>query len=224
MIKAIVFDLDDTLISENEYIQSGFRHVSKKIFREFNKTENQIYNDLLKLFQQDASYVFNRLYEKYEFDYDEKSIKNMISMYRNHIPDISLYQDVYPCLLNLKSKGIKIGMITDGYAITQKNKIESLGIANLFDKIIITDELGREFWKPHPLPFEMMKDSLGVEFNEMVYIGDNPEKDFYIKNTYPITTVRIFRDGVYGNKGYLNKVREDTSIKNLIEIEKILLS
>ncbi|WP_318753436.1 HAD-IA family hydrolase [Globicatella sp. PHS-GS-PNBC-21-1553] len=61
-----------------------------------------------------------------------------------------------------------------------------LNLEKYFDKIIVTDELGRAYWKPHPKSFEIMKAHFGVNYNEMVYVGDNPQKDFFIKKSIPL--------------------------------------
>lgn len=93
-----------------------------------------------------------------------------------------------------------------------------------FDEVIITEELGRKYWKPHPKAFEIMREKLDVEFNEMVYIGDNPEKDFYIGKKYPITTVRVLREGVYKDKAYLEDIKETYVINDLNEISLLITS
>ena len=62
-------------------------------------------------------------------------------------------------------------------------------------RVILTEELGRKYWKPHPKAFKIMREKLDVEFHEMVYVGDNPEK-ISILLKYPITTVRVLREGV----------------------------
>lgn len=76
-------------------------------------------------------------------------------------------------------------MITDGRPNGQRAKIKALGIGDLFDKIIITDELGGiEYRKPSPVAFELMQKELSIDtlnpipFNKMCYVGDNIHKDF----------------------------------------------
>lgn len=219
MIKAVIFDLDDTLISEREYIESGFRHISKILRNHFGVDNKEIYQLLVKLFNESPVKVFNRLFDELKINYDNDVIKWLVNEYRNHEPKINFYDDVLPALEKLKSKNIKTGIITDGYAITQKQKIHALNAEKLFDEIIITDELGgKKFWKPNPKAFEIMSNKLNVAFEEMVYVGDNPEKDFYISRIIPVKTIRIYRDGIYKNKHYLENVKENCSIKSLKEL------
>ena len=83
--------------------------------------------------------------------------------------------------------------------------------------------MGRDYWKPHPKSFEIMKEHFHVDYSEMMYIGDNPRKDFYISSIYPILTVRIIRkDGQYLNAKYLNGCREKVIVNNLLEIREVL--
>lgn len=226
MIKAVIFDLDDTLISEYDYIKSGYKVITKKIKKDFKlkKSEEDIFGIMWKLFEDNSKNVFNILLETFKLDYNEEYIKELVQAYREHIPNIKFYDDVLPCLNRLKNQEIKLGMITDGYVITQKHKLEVLNAYTLFDKIIITDELGEKFWKPSPKAFEIMRDFFNIKYEEMVYIGDNPKKDFYIKKYYPINTVRVHRkNSVYENEKYLENFKEDAIITELTQIEKNLI-
>lgn len=220
MVKAVIFDLDDTLISEKEYIISGYRHISGVLNKEYHINEAKVFIELMKLFDLNPNNVFNRLLDQYEIDYTEELIIGLVNEYRNHMPEISFYDDVEPCLKHLRAEGIKTGIITDGYASAQRQKLHAVKAYNYFDEIILTDELGREYWKPHPRAFEVMKERLNCEFDEMVYIGDNPEKDFYIGKIYPVKTIRISRDKseydlVYQCKEYLGGIEEDYKITKL---------
>lgn len=218
MIKAIIFDLDDTLISEKQYIISGFLHISKLLSKKLNKSQNEIYQHLIALFNKSPKNVFNRLYEELGLSYSMNDIDYLVEEYRNHNPSISFYEDVIPCLQELKRRSIKLGIITDGNASAQRKKLEAIDANKYFDEIIVTDDLGKEYWKPNPLSFQIMKEKLNVEFDEMIYVGDNPEKDFYISKIYPIKTARIIRDGIYKNRSYKDGVRENFLIKTLNEL------
>lgn len=213
MIKAVVFDLDDTLISEKEYIKSGFKHISELISKEHNIEAISIYEFMNNLFKEDSKNVFNRLLDKLNIKYDDEYIKYLIHEYRSHMPTINLYQDAQEILDCLRVNGIKLGMITDGYKITQRNKLKALNIEEYFECIVVTDELGREYWKPHRKSYEIVKEVLGLQYQEIVYVGDNINKDFITANKLGIHTVMINRsEGVYLN---LDK-DEEYKAKNII--------
>ncbi len=223
MIKLVIFDLDDTLISEFEYIKSGYRAVVRELFKKYNLLENETYDRLMSLFSEDSKNVFNRLLDEYGISYEKADILKLLKVYREHMPEISFFDDVIPTVTMLKKQGIKLGIITDGYAVTQTNKLKAVGADKYFDEIIITDLLGKEFWKPHPKSFEIMKEKFKVDWDEMVYVGDNPEKDFYISKTYPIKTVRILRDNsVYKGHEYREGIKESIKIDKLLDLDKVI--
>ena len=161
MIKAVVFDLDDTLISEKDYIKSGFKSVASILSKEHGIKEYTLYSEMKSLFEDDSKNVFNRVLDKFNIDYSDEYIKLLIQT-----------------LEYLSDRNIRLGMITDGYKITQRNKLEVLDIEKYFECIVVTDELGKEFWKPHRKPYDIVKESLDLEYNEIVYVGDNVNKDF----------------------------------------------
>lgn len=216
MCKAIIFDLDDTLISEKEYIKSGYKAVSKYIEEKYRLDKEKTYVQLNILFSESTSEVFNRFFEINNIKYEKEDIINLVNCYRNHIPTIKFYDDVIPTITELKKRRIKVGIITDGYKETQRRKLQVLEAEKIFDEIIVTDELGKKYWKPNPKAFELMKEKLNVEYNEMLYVGDNPEKDFYISKIYPITCVRIMRnEAVYDDREYKEDIKEKIRIDNL---------
>jgi len=218
MIKAVVFDLDDTLTPEIDYVKSGYLHVAKLLSERLNMPTSTIFGKLFELFTIDSRKVFNRFYDELEIPYSNDDIVMLVESYRKHVPSIEFYDDVIPCLEQLRLRGIRTGIITDGYKEAQRKKLAALGANRYFEHIIVTDELGKDYWKPHPMAFKLMRDKFELDFGEMMYVGDNPEKDFYIGKIYPITTVRINRNGLYSDASYLNGIRENTSITSLSEL------
>lgn len=218
MIKAVVFDLDDTLTPEMDFVRSGFKHVSIELSAVLKQPKLSIFNELLRLFDMKPTYVFNRLLDSCSIIYEDKLIQHLVEEYRSHTPEISFYSDVITCTSYLNSKKIKLGIISDGYLETQKSKVSALNAEMIFEHIILTDELGSEFWKPSPKAFHLMREKMNVNFSEMIYIGDNPTKDFYVSELLPIKTIRILRNGIYKNHSYYMNVRESVSINTLNEL------
>ncbi len=198
MIKAIVFDLDDTLISERDYIKSGFKYVSKIISDRYKLDNNEVYEVMRELFKESSKNVFNRVLDNFNIKYKKEEVLYLVKEYREHKPNIEFYKDVIPTINKLRNNGYKLGIITDGYKETQNKKIDVLNCKTLFDEIIITDELGKEYWKPHERSYKLMSKKLNVDLSEMVYIGDNEAKDFVTANLLGVKTIRIERiNGIY---------------------------
>lgn len=219
--KAVIFDLDDTLASETDYARSGYRAVSSYLIKTGFpvKDGDLIYREFISLFNEDHKKVFNRFLINHGLPDSRDRVMELVEVYRNHLPDIAYYEDVKPLLLKLGEMGIKKGILSDGYAVTQRQKIKALKAEEDFDIIVLTDELGREAWKPSPKGFELIEERLSLKPAEILYVGDNPEKDFYLSVTAGIRTARIIREeGVYSSREYYEGVKEDMRITSLEEI------
>lgn len=214
--KAIIFDLDDTLILEEDYVKSGFNEVAKVISKNYQLSFLEVINKMHCLYNVGNKRIFNEVLENFEIEYNEDLIKKLINIYRNHYPSIALLDEAKNIINWLQRKEYQLGIITDGYKETQIQKIKKLNLCDMFDNIIVTDLLGKNFWKPHKLPYNLMKRKMNVKYIEMIYIGDNEKKDFITANQLGITTVKIKRpDGVY------NEIDMPKEYKAKYEIEKL---
>lgn len=168
-VKGIIFDLDDTLYDEKQYVKSGFKAVAD--FLNIDGAEKFLW----ELFENGEPAIDT--YLKNIGCIDKKA--DCLKIYREHIPDITLKNGVVDELLNLKHKNFKIGIITDGRPIGQHNKIKALGLEKMVDDIIVTDELGGEqFRKPCDIAFRIMQKKWQIPFEQLMYVGDNISKDF----------------------------------------------
>ena len=177
-LRAIIFDLDDTLYSEKDYVRSGYRQIAQA-FPQIPDAENVLWQAFLDGKQAIDTFLTSK------HVYSDELKQKCLSIYRNQIPDIQLYPDVRDMLVRLKKQGYALGMITDGRPTGQRAKIRALELESLVDEIIITDELGGEsFRKPCPLAFEQMRERLlplcggSLAWSDMCYVGDNIRKDF----------------------------------------------
>lgn len=171
-LKAIVFDLDDTLYGEKEYIRSGYRAIAGTL-PQVERMEEKLWH----AFEQNKSAIDEVLIS--EGIYTEELKQQCLSIYRLHQPDIHFYEGAKELLCQLRAAGYKLGIITDGRPEGQRAKIKALGLNRLVEHIIVTDELGgAEYRKPDDRAFVLMRELLDVEYAEMCYIGDNIKKDF----------------------------------------------
>lgn len=231
IIKAVIFDLDDTLVSEYGFIVSGYRYMAGELAGRLCSSPEEIEDRLWELSKESYANAFNRLFDTYGVSYTEAELQELILAYRNHPADLKFYPDVYPALKWLKDRGILTGIISDGDPGRQRNKIRS-AIAGLpdeekrrsdkdwFDEVILNDEFGgASYRKPNPHGFEVMAERLGVEPCEMIYIGDNPAKDFHIVADLPVRTARIIREnGIYNDREYLDGIHETWRFEKLTDI------
>ncbi|MGQ9691666.1 MAG: HAD family hydrolase [Thermoproteota archaeon] len=178
-VRAIIFDLDDTLYPEYEFVLSGFRQVAKLIGARYRLSPEEIYHELVVGFDSGIrGRNFDVLLQTLGIHCDHAMIGELVDLYRKHEPEIFLPKESKHVLSSLKVRGYLLGIISDGYLETQMNKVKSLKLETFFDAIIFTDMWGREFWKPHKKAYEEICRALNVEGKNCCYIADNPIKDF----------------------------------------------
>lgn len=200
--KTIVFDLDDTLIPEIDYLQSAFKEIAHYV-EEGNTT---LYNQMYQWYLNKEN-VFLNLQNQYK----NIEISDLITIYRNHYPDFNSKSKNRELILELKQKGHFLGLITDGFSITQRNKLKALDIENLFDLIIISEEFGSE--KPDEANYKAFHQFGTTEY---YYIGDNVTKDFVTPNKLGWTTVCLLDQG--------KNIHTQDFTKELIYLPKIKIN
>ena len=193
-LQVIIFDMDDTLYSEKEYVKSGYHEIAK-IFPDPQYTENRLW----QLFCQGEKAIDKYLEQENQFTQELK--ERCLNIYRSQVPDIHLYTGVEEMLNTLK-KQHQLGLITDGRPEGQKAKIRALKLEKKFDEIIITDELGgSKFRKPNPKAFEIIAERFHVDYSRMCYIGDNISKDFIAPQMLGMKSIWYKNlDGLYNVK------------------------
>lgn len=190
MSKLVVcFDLDDTLYKEIDFLKSGYRKVSELVEKQFHYDAQRVYENLLSwYFQKENPFVL--LNESYELNYP---IEDYLNLYRFHQPSINLSNGVENTLNELKRRGFKLGLITDGRTTSQKNKIHALNLDCWFEEkdIIISEEFGYE--KTNEKNFRYFMDLYpGCKY---FYVGDNPSKDFVVPNSLNWVSIMLEDDG-----------------------------
>lgn len=180
--KAVIFDLDDTLYDECDYVRSGYAQVADYIAGKVEGLSKKEVEDFLYQAFEQKKPAIDVLFDCYK-ELNPEWKRECILRYREHTPKIELSKENCELLSKLRTSGKKIGIITDGRVEGQRNKLKALGLYLLIDEYIITDELAgnadvTKFRKPNPLAFQIMRERLGVEYDEMVYVGDNKAKDF----------------------------------------------
>lgn len=220
LIKVIIFDLDDTLYKESTFVEGGFKAVAEYIEKEFKVKKKDFLKDLIKVLEKKGrGYIFDIALRKYNL-YDKKLVNELIKIYRHHKPNVK------PCpgakeLLNSLKKRYKLAVITDGLGYVQRNKVKALGIENFFDIIIYTDDYGKRKSKPSLYSFKKVLKYFNVNSKKVIYIGDDPHKDFYGAKRLGIKTARVLQ-GKYKNIKAKRNFGADYKINKITEIKKLL--
>lgn len=199
-ILAVVFDLDDTLYAERDYVRSGYRAVAgnlratlgpRRLTRDGVEAGQWLWD---RFSRGRADGAFDALNEAFELGLGGDDIRRLVEVYRSHRPDIRPVDGAADTLDRLKGQ-YRLGLLSDGFLPAQRLKLDALRLGDFFDAVVFTEDLGRECWKPSPAGFETIAGALGVSHDACAYVGDNPSKDFVAPNALGWLTVQLSRPG-----------------------------
>jgi putative hydrolase of the HAD superfamily len=190
----LVFDLDDTLYPERQFAVSGFAAAGRWAAAALGV--EGLAADMTRLLDDGhLGQLFQMALAEKLPDHGPEHLAGLLEAYRNHEPQLALFEDAGWALDRFGGEA-SLGLITDGTHRVQAKKVEALGIAPHFHEIVFTDALGgRTFSKPHPKGYEQVEAALGAAGDRLVYIGDNPAKDFIVPNARGWTSIMVHRPG-----------------------------
>jgi putative hydrolase of the HAD superfamily len=193
-IQVVVFDIDDTLYPERQYVRSGYRAVGRHL-RDALGTEaaceDWLWNRFLSGTAADA---FDALNEHFSLGLSGRRIAELVRVYREHRPEIRPYDGAADMLARLRPR-FRLGILSDGFLPAQRLKLEALGIERFFDVVIYTEEMGREAWKPSTAGFEAMRERFDLPHAAFAYVADNPAKDFVAPNSLYWRSIQFVHPG-----------------------------
>jgi len=241
-MKAILFDLDDTLYPESEFVLSGYRAVARAAAARGECEYKSAFDCMQTAFHAAGrKEVFPRLIAC--FPGLSMTLNDMVHVYREHVPEISLFPG-YRSLLEELGKNYRLGIITDGLPYVQRVKVRALEIEGLFEKIIYSWDYGEERQKPHLYPFALMLESLQITPQSALFVGDNPEKDgrgaigagmIYVRVEHPGNEIRRDKSHSYIGSGRCPRLFIDAdrdvcahmadcfAIESLLQLPQLLL-
>ena len=161
--RTVVFDLDDTLYDECTYVKSGKRAVGKLLEKLYGIDASDI---LLDTHQDFIGFACRK------FGLSDASKDSLLWAYRLHRPSISLRPGVVDLWRTLRQAGAAICILTDGREITQRLKVDALGLDP--DGLFTSESVGSE--KPSPRGYQLIE--ARYPSCDYIYIADNPKKDF----------------------------------------------
>jgi putative hydrolase of the HAD superfamily len=219
-IKAVIFDLDDTLMPELDYVRSGFRACAALLGGQ--RGEGAIYDELMRLFDEDRRMVFDRYCASHGLP--EETARQCLTAYREHAPTVSLGEEAERILAWLRENGFLLGLLTDGRPEGQRAKIKALGLTERMDYMVVTDELGGPaFRKPNSLGYETVLRGLGALPQEAMYVADNPAKDFLAPNAMGMASVLYTgASGLYAAQSPAQNAAAQYTIERLEDLKRIV--
>jgi len=214
----LIFDLDDTLYSEKLYAISGFKAVAKYVFSTYRIPVSESMDILLKSLEQgERATAFQNLIISNNLP--KESLRRLIAVYRKHQPDIQLDVDAEK-VLNRYANTHKY-VVTDGNKIVQRKKINALKLDKYLQCSLITHSFGLIASKPSTYCFQKIKEIEKVGWEDLVYIGDDPKKDFVNLKPLGVTTIRVLR-GRYAEIEVSEEFEAEFRISTLEGLDKVL--
>lgn len=185
----LAFDLDDTLYCERSYVESGLRAVAALGEERFGWDSETSFRFMLDILEREGrGAIFDRWLQSHGHR-SNRLIAECVRHYRHHRPRLAL--DPHAAALLPLLSDLPLYLVTDGHKIVQQIKVEALGITPFFRRVFITHRFGRHRAKPSAYCFERILATEGSDWRDLVYVGDNPAKDFVTLNARGAHTVRV---------------------------------
>ncbi len=220
MIKAVLFDLDNTLIDFMGMKRlSCEAAISAMIGAGLYVEQHKALEMLFKLYDKyglEEKRIFQRFLKKVAGKVDHKILANGIVAYRRvRTGFMEPYPNADYVLLKLKSRGVKLAIVTDAPKLKAWLRLAAIKLSNFFDVVITYDDT--KHFKPSRLPFEAALRQLKVKAEECLMVGDLPARD--IKGAAKMGMKTCFAK--YGNpKAKANADYVINDIREILEIVK----
>ncbi|MHA1423766.1 MAG: HAD family hydrolase [Candidatus Thorarchaeota archaeon] len=190
-MKAVIFDVDNTLYDSAQYFSGAFRNVALYLSEKYDLPKQEIFEQLMNIWKKNSSmypHIFDDILEAYEISED---VMNIVNIFNSYSGILESYPGTHQLLTSLKERELKLGIVTDGTAIRQKRKIHLLGLEKFFDSVVYTSEIGHS--KLTEYPFRKVLADLDVIPKYSIYVGDNPHLDFKGAKDIGILTIRLLK-------------------------------
>jgi putative hydrolase of the HAD superfamily len=215
-LQGIVFDLDDTLYPQVEYKRSGFKIVAHWATVHLGLDYEECLEQLeVILRNKGPSYhhMFDDLIS--HFGLDQEIVPVMVKIFVDHAPRIACYPKV-PEMLSRLGRSFRLGILTDGPVTVQQQKIASLKLECHVDLILYSNSLSME--KPEPALFAWFEQQFSLSGTSLVYVGDNPAKDFIGARSRKWMTIRVLT-GEHAEVDVLPGYEADVTKSSVTDVE-----
>lgn len=189
-MRVVLFDVDQTLYPEADFVRSGFRAVAAHLVERCGGSAAALTEEMESiLWSEGRGRVFDLLYARHGWG-ARVAPETLLHFYRTHVPKLRLHADAAELLLHLR---MPLGLVTDGHPTAQHRKIAALALEKRFVAIVCTGDLGPHAAKPAATGFRVCLERLGVKPEDAAYVGDDAAKDFAAPRALGMRTVRVVR-------------------------------
>lgn len=190
--KVLLIDMDDTLFDEGSYVESGFKAVARYLEQERDLPSDYSFPSMMAFLNLEGrGQVFDRIIERFEVRGAAGLVEKCVQIYRNHEPDICVYDGVEATLATLSAQH-ELALVTNGLELMQEKKLTALGIEAHFKCVVYCDSIGSP--KPDPNGLLRALQALGATTTDALMIGDNPSTDGKAALTAGVDFLRVRTD------------------------------
>ena len=180
MIRAIVFDLDNTLTDFMRMKEAAIQAaIDGMIDAGFDRSRDELRQRIRVIYDErglEFQQVFDELLKREFGEVDPKILASGIVAYRRaRTSGLVLYPHAQMTLLELAKRGIRLGVVSDAPQAQVWLRLCSLSLQHVFDAVVTFDDTGQP--KPSPAPFRKVLERLEVAPHEALMIGDWAERD-----------------------------------------------
>lgn len=219
MIKAVFFDIDDTLYDSTELAaRARMNAVNAMIDAGLPEKDPRkvmaILLDVIKECGSNYSKHYAVLLRRLGMKWNPEIIAAGVSAYHDTKPSyLKPFPDVVPTLLKLRKAGYKLGVISDGLAVKQWEKLIRMGLQHFFDTVVISETIHHT--KPDPKLFKIALEGISCSPKESMMVGDSINRDIGGAKAAGMTTVWLKSS----KKG---RVKPNHTITNLRQLPSLL--
>ncbi|MBI72129.1 MAG: hypothetical protein CMG61_01505 [Candidatus Marinimicrobia bacterium] len=223
MIKAIIFDIDNTLLDfmtmKSNAISAAVDGMKKN---GLNLEKDEAIEKIFNIYNS-KGYEHQKVLNEFIFNelgkIDYKMLASGIVEYKiAKEASLSLYPGVKDTLVNLSNFGLKLGILSDAPSREAWIRLYILKIHKMFDEVVTFDDTG--FHKPAKEPFKKIKKLLNIDFSDCLMVGDWPERDIKGANQLGMKTAYA----KYGSTEIIENSGADYELDTIHEIIEIVKS
>jgi putative hydrolase of the HAD superfamily len=221
MIKAVIFDLDNTLVDFMKVKRRSVEAAAEAMVDAgLNATSKETTERIFKMYDKEGiedQRVFDKILVDEYGQIDYRILAAGILAYRKAKEGaMFLYPHVRHTLTELMRANIKLAIVSDAPRLSAWMRLVSFGIEPYFESVVSYDDTG--FKKPNPAPFRRALEKLKVEPGEAIMIGDWAERDMVGAKALGMKTVFAR----YGDDFNTKEPGADYEITDIAELVKIV--
>ncbi|HBW23196.1 MAG: hypothetical protein A2X28_05485 [Elusimicrobia bacterium GWA2_56_46] len=221
MIKAVIFDIDNTLMDFMRMKRAAVdAAVDAMLDAGLSMKKEKMYESIFETYWKDGiedQNIFDKVLVK-EFGAVDYRIlaAGIIGYKRAKEGHMTLYPRVKLALTELMKGGIAMGVLSDAPRLSVWMRIVALGLHHYFEHVVTFEDTGER--KPSPKPFRKILGLLAVEPREAIMVGDWAERDIKGAKALGIRTAWA----KYGNEFDTKVSGADYELDDIYDIVKTI--